>query len=227
MFSFALKKELGEVVFSLKIAYQAINTKLEPNPPGSYFNDVCTFASDIVRERNKHADRIRAERARRQQEHRQELQDAREAAETLKALQKDKFKVLCRLLDHRDVLKLLQNKRAPPPPASVTVSDGDQSDGSDTGSVIYVKAKPKEQPKADALVVAPAEPPTGEIIDNMAVDDPNEVRLVYYRSLLNRQVALIEHLLNQFQMSDAVPTAPPNTPKSNGESFYPKSSSSF
>lgn len=93
MYSFALNRDLGEVVFTLRLAYQAINTKLEPNPPGSYYNDICTFVSDIVTERTKHAEHIRAERARKQQERRQERQDARDAAEALKKLQKAKPKV--------------------------------------------------------------------------------------------------------------------------------------
>ncbi|KAJ7199585.1 hypothetical protein GGX14DRAFT_572615 [Mycena pura] len=170
LYSFASKRELGEVVFTLKIAYQAINSKLEPNPPGSYYNDICTFASDIIRERAKHSERIRVDRARRQQEHRQELQEAREAAETLKKLQKEKVK----------------NKRASPPPAPVEVSDGDQSDGSETDSVIFVKNKSKaKSPNSDS---------TGEAVDTMVVDDPNE-------------------------MKDATPSPPPNTPLSEGESL--------
>ncbi|KAJ7208202.1 hypothetical protein GGX14DRAFT_566926 [Mycena pura] len=152
LYSFASKRELGEVVFTLKIAYQAINSKLEPNSPGSFYNDICTFASDIIRERAKHSERIRADRARRQQEHRQELQEAKEAAETLRQLQKEKVK----------------SKRASPPPALVEVSEGDQSDGSETGSVIFVKNKPKSK--------SPTSDSTGEAADTMVVDDPNEMK---------------------------------------------------
>lgn len=93
MYSFALKRELGEVIFTLRLAYHAINAKLEPNPPGSYYNDICAFTTDIVCQRTNHADRMRADRARKQQEHRQELQDARDAAEGLQKLKKDKSKV--------------------------------------------------------------------------------------------------------------------------------------
>ena len=53
----------------------------------------------------------------------------------------------------------------------------------------------------------------------MVVDDPNEVRLEFYRLLLNRQVGLIERLLNNLQMNDVTPSPPPNTPKTEGESF--------
>jgi hypothetical protein len=80
-------------VFTLRIAYQAINTKLEPNPPGSYFNDICNFITDIIHERAAHADRVRAERSRKQQAHRQELQDARDAAESLQKLKRSRAKV--------------------------------------------------------------------------------------------------------------------------------------
>jgi hypothetical protein len=89
---FALNKEAGEVVFTLRMAYQAINTKLEPNPPGSYYNDISDLVSDIVRERNLQHDRGRAERFRKQQVHRRELADAREAAKTLLQMQKAKPK---------------------------------------------------------------------------------------------------------------------------------------
>jgi hypothetical protein len=73
-------------VFTLRIAYQAIDTKLAPNPPGSYFNDICSFVTDIIRERAAHAERLRAERNRKLLAHRQELQEAREAAKTLQKL---------------------------------------------------------------------------------------------------------------------------------------------
>lgn len=53
----------------------------------------------------------------------------------------------------------------------------------------------------------------------MVVDDPNEVRLEFYRLLLNRQVGLIERMLNNLQMKDATPSPPPNTPKTEGKSF--------
>jgi hypothetical protein len=75
-------------VFTVRIAYQALNTKLEPDPPGSYFNDICNFITEIVRERAAHAERIRIERSRKALSHRQELLDVRDAAEALQKLKK-------------------------------------------------------------------------------------------------------------------------------------------
>ena len=88
MYTFAVKRHIGEVVFTLRIAYQAINTKLEPDPPGSYFNDICNFITEIVRERAAHAERVRVERERKAQSHRQEIQDVRDAAEALQKLKR-------------------------------------------------------------------------------------------------------------------------------------------
>ena len=85
-------------MFTLRIAYQALNTKLEPDPPGSYFNDICNFITDIVRERAAHAERVRLERERKAQSHRKEMQDVRDAAEALQKLKKGnraKARCLC------------------------------------------------------------------------------------------------------------------------------------
>jgi len=86
--SFAIKRDIGEVVFTLRLAYQSINTRLEPNPPGSYFNDICDFITEIIRERTAHSERVRANRALKQQAHRKELQDIRDAADALQKLKK-------------------------------------------------------------------------------------------------------------------------------------------
>jgi hypothetical protein len=69
---------------------------------------------------------------------------------------------------------------------AVVVSDGDQSDDhSDTGSVVYIKAKAKSKdPVAkDASSKDPSsknplpkDPSTGEAADAMAIDEPTKVR---------------------------------------------------
>jgi hypothetical protein len=92
------------------------------------------------------------------------------------------------------------------------VSDGDQSDDTDTGSVIYVKAKAKAKDSSN--------PSTGEAADSMAVDDPDEVRSDFYQRLLDRQLVLIERMVNHLQMNNATPV-PPNTPKAAGKFVYP------
>lgn len=76
--------------------------------------------------------------------------------------------------------------------SAVVVSDGDQSDDpSDTGSVIYVKAKakPKDPVAKDTLPKDPSskdplpkDPTTGEAADAMAIDEPTKVRLSVLRT---------------------------------------------
>jgi hypothetical protein len=65
--------------------------------------------------------------------------------------------------------------------SAVVVSDGEQSDDhSDTGSVIYVKAKPKTKdpiPKDSSSDDASKDSTTGEAADAMAVDEPTKVCL--------------------------------------------------
>ena len=75
-------------MFTLRIAYHAINAKLEPNPPGSYFTDISNFVTEIIHERTAHAERVRAERTRKLQARRKELQDVRDVAEALQKLKK-------------------------------------------------------------------------------------------------------------------------------------------
>ncbi|KAJ7189353.1 hypothetical protein GGX14DRAFT_580789 [Mycena pura] len=189
LYTFAVKRHIGEVVFTLRIAYQAINTRLEPNPPGSYFNDICNFITEIVRERAAHAERVRLERERKAQSHRQEMQDVRDAAEALQKLKKG-------------------NRTK----ATVVVSDGDQSDDhSDTGSVVYVKAKSKDPVVKDASSKDPSskdplskDPTTGEAADAMAIDEPTK---------LDRQLGLIERMVDFLQLDSglAVPKVPNNT----------------
>jgi hypothetical protein len=221
VYSFAIKKEIGEVVFSLRIAYQAINTKLEPDPPGSYYNDVCNFITDLVRERSAHNERVRAERARKQQAHRQELQDARDAAEALQKLKKSKPKA-CHLFKPQNFFLTLytcQPKKPSNNKSSMTivVSDGDQSDDySDAGSILFLKGKSKVK---DSLPKEPSakepsskDPLTGEGTDAMVVDEPAEVRPALYTRQLERQLKLIIGIL---QLNAA--SASSTTPNSIGE----------
>ncbi|KAJ7197349.1 hypothetical protein GGX14DRAFT_574141 [Mycena pura] len=195
LYTFAVKRHIGEVVFTLRIAYQAINTRLEPDPPGSYFNDICNFITEIVRERAAHAERVRLERERKAQSHRQEMQDVRDTAEALQKLKKG-------------------NRTK----ATVVVSDGDQSDDhSDTGSVVYVKAKAKSKDPVvkDASSKDPSskdplskDPTTGEAADAMAIDEPTK---------LDRQLGLIERMVDFLQLDSGL--AVPKVPNNTGEYF--------
>jgi hypothetical protein len=74
------------VVFTLRMAYQASNNTRNSGVD-SLYSEICTFAADISRERNAIASRAQAEAARKRQQHRQELQEARDyaAAQTLKS----------------------------------------------------------------------------------------------------------------------------------------------
>lgn len=188
--TFAAKRHIGEVVFTVRAAYQALNTKLEPNPPGSYFNDICNFVTEIVRERAAHAERVRIERSRKAQSHRQELQDVRDAAETLQKLKKGNrtkaryfYSAGSSCFPTSSVCQTKRNLAAKSSSA-VVVSDGEQSDDhSDTGSVVYVKPKPKPRDPAakDSLPKDPVtkDSTTGEAADAMAIDEPTKVRLSF------------------------------------------------
>jgi hypothetical protein len=102
--------------------------------------------------------------------------------------------------------------------SAVIVSDGDQTDyDSDTGSVIYVKAKskakdpvPKDTPTKDLTA---KDPTIGEATDAMAVDEPTKVCLAFYTRQLDRQLGLIERMITFLQLDSglAVPKAPNNS----------------
>jgi hypothetical protein len=69
------------------MAYQASNNT-KNSGIGSMYSDICSFAADISRERAAIVARAQAEAARKRQQHRQELQEAREyaAAQALQSL---------------------------------------------------------------------------------------------------------------------------------------------
>jgi hypothetical protein len=94
LLTFVHKRDVGEVVFTLRTAYQATNT-LRNSDFGSLYSDVCVFAADITRERSVLAQRHQAELAHKRQLHRQELKEAREyaAAETLASFKRAGDKV--------------------------------------------------------------------------------------------------------------------------------------
>jgi hypothetical protein len=69
------------------MAYQSSNNT-KNSGTGSLYSDICSFAFEISRERNAIASRAQAEAARKRQQHRQELLEAREyaAAQALNSL---------------------------------------------------------------------------------------------------------------------------------------------
>lgn len=76
------------------MAYQATNSTKNTGTASTY-SDICVFAAEIVRERTNYGLRLQAEASRKRLLHRQELQDAREAAaaETLVSLKRSSAKV--------------------------------------------------------------------------------------------------------------------------------------
>ena len=91
IWSFVHKREVGEVVFTLRMAYQSSNNARNVGI-GSLYSAICVFASEITRQRNAIISRAQAEAARRRQLHRQELEAAREhaAAEALVDLKRNR-----------------------------------------------------------------------------------------------------------------------------------------
>lgn len=90
MWSFVFNKAVGEVVFSLRSAYQANNTFIKPSP-GDLYDEINEFANAIVQERKNHASRVEGERMRESERHRAELEEAREAAKALTSRKKVRF----------------------------------------------------------------------------------------------------------------------------------------
>lgn len=102
MWTFVNKRDVGEVVFTLRMAFQATNNPRNSSF-GSLYSDICVFAADITRERTAAALRLQGDAARKRQSHRQELQEAREyaAAETLSSLKRSGDKVRDSLYFHQ------------------------------------------------------------------------------------------------------------------------------
>ena len=94
IWTFINNREVGEVVFTIRMAYQATNNPRNSGF-GSLYSDICVFAADITRERHAIAARKQADLARKRQAHRLELQDAREhaAAQALSSLKRSGNKV--------------------------------------------------------------------------------------------------------------------------------------
>lgn len=82
------------MVFTLRTAYQPSNNTRNTGID-SLYSEICTFAAEISRERNAIISRSQAEAARKRQQHRQELMEAREfaAAQTLKSFKEPGSKV--------------------------------------------------------------------------------------------------------------------------------------
>ena len=72
------------MVFTLRTVYQ--RNEYRNDNIGGYYSDINSFASEIVRERALFTSRQLGETLRKQQAHRQELEEARAAADALKKL---------------------------------------------------------------------------------------------------------------------------------------------
>jgi hypothetical protein len=174
LYSFVHHKDVGEVVFTLRTAYQLNNSRGGP-VLGGYYPEICAFASEIVRERISHSTRIQSDISRKQQAHRLELKDARDYAKNVNRKTKTKA---CRAIVIHNGFKIpltwsgSQTKKASPEIISPSDDERSESEPEDRPVKEEPSIKLEAEVQRDEFKAR-----AGEATDAMIVDETDEVRL--------------------------------------------------